>query len=320
MFSLVRLLFQYGYGQWAAIKMAIRRSPKFRFDYFLRSLPIDMIGRRCEHLMRAALKEVEQLEKKVREDEGLPVDVEDGSELPPVVLPKFKDMQKRIRQEKMEIREKEKKILEKKVEDLEAQITEIQDRLKALSKDPEASKENRRTSSNTPAPSSIRPTEEALDFDESKAALGPDGEVVEFPEYDGSEPPKEPKKTFALFCNRMRKQVKASLDPEDRKDKERVNGILRDRFVSLSEEEKKMWRAWAAWDKKRYEHSRMANFKPITLLNFFEFSQRYARDLKTYERRNGTLMEASEERHDQSKRRNSDGAAGHVPKKKRRGL
>jgi SWI/SNF-related matrix-associated actin-dependent regulator of chromatin subfamily A member 5 len=240
--------------------MAIRRSPKFRFDYFLRSLPIDMIGRRCEHLMRAALKEVEQLEKKVREDEGLPVEVEDGSEPPPVVLPKFKDMQKRIRQQKTERREKEKIILEKKVEDLEAQITEILDRLKALSKDPEASKENRRTSNNAPN------SEEPVVFDESKAALGPDGEVAEFPEYDGSDPPKEPKKTFALFCNKMRKQVKASLNLEERKEKEKVNGILRDRFMSLSEDEKRTWRAWAAWDKKRYEHSRIPDFTPITLL------------------------------------------------------
>ena len=169
-------------GQWNAIKMAIRRSPKFRFDYFLRSLPVDMIARRCEHLMRAALKEVEQMEKKVREDAGLPVEAEEGAELPPVVLPKFKDMQKRLRQEKIEKREKEKKVLEKKVEDLEAQMTEIQDRLKALSKDPEASKENRRTSINAPPPATVPPEEEPVEFDESKAALGPDGEVVEFPE------------------------------------------------------------------------------------------------------------------------------------------
>jgi hypothetical protein len=155
---------------------------------------------------------------------------------------------------------------------LEAQITEIQDRLKALGRDPEASKENRRTSSNATA-SSIQPTDEPVVFDESKAALGPDGEVVEFPEYDGSDPPKEPKKTFALFCNRMRKQVKASLDSEERKDKEKVNGILRDRFMGLSEEEKKTWRAWAAWDKKRYDHGHMANFTPIALLKCFVSTQ-----------------------------------------------
>ena len=34
---------KYGYGQWEAIKFAIRRSSNFRFDYFLKSLPIDAI-------------------------------------------------------------------------------------------------------------------------------------------------------------------------------------------------------------------------------------------------------------------------------------
>jgi hypothetical protein len=211
--------------------------------------------------MRAALKEVEHLEKKVREDAGLPVEGEEGAELPPVVLPKFKEMQKRLRQEKIQKREKEKKILEEKVDDLEAQMKEIQHRLKVLSRDPEAVKENRRLSSNgASAAPTVAVIEETVDFDEDKAALGPDGEVVEFPEYDGSEPPKEPKKTFALFCNRTRKEVKESLNPEARKDKEKVNGILRDRFMSLSEDEKKSWRAWASWDKKRYVLGVVADF------------------------------------------------------------
>ncbi|KAG7359848.1 SNF2-related protein [Nitzschia inconspicua] len=285
---------KYGYGQWAAIKMAIRRSPKFRFDYFLRSLPIDMIGRRCEHLMRAALKEVEQLEKKVREDSGLPVEAEEDKELPPVLLPKFKEMQKRLRQEKIEKREKEKKVLQAKVDDLEAQMQEIQDRLKALSKDPEASKENRRLQSNTGATTpSVPVPEDAVDIDETKAALGPNGEVVEFPYYDGSEPPKEPKKTFAWFCNRTRKEVKASLNPEERKDKEKVNEVLRDRFMSLSEDEKKTWREWASWDKKRY-----------------------VRDLEIYESvgSGGT----TDKDQGQKKRRKSDGNVAHVPKKQRK--
>ena len=72
--------------------------------------------------MKAALKEVESLEKKVREDMGLPVEAEEGSSLPPVKLPKFKDMQRNIRAQKMAEREKEKKTLEDKVENLESKL------------------------------------------------------------------------------------------------------------------------------------------------------------------------------------------------------
>lgn len=32
-----------------------------------------------------------------------------------------------------------------------------------------------------------------------------------------------------------------------------MHGILRDRWVSLGEEDKKVWHRWASWDKKRYE-------------------------------------------------------------------
>jgi hypothetical protein len=38
--------------------MAIQCNPKFRFDYYLRSLPIDAIGRRREQLMRLVLTDV----------------------------------------------------------------------------------------------------------------------------------------------------------------------------------------------------------------------------------------------------------------------
>ena len=79
--------------------MAIRRSPDFRFDYYLRSLTIDALGRRCEQLMKAAEKEVEQMEKKAREDAGLSASDENGqadkigtepsTESPPIKLPRF---------------------------------------------------------------------------------------------------------------------------------------------------------------------------------------------------------------------------------------
>mmetsp|Transcript_46834 Transcript_46834/g.53157 ORF Transcript_46834/g.53157 Transcript_46834/m.53157 type:complete len:1469 (+) Transcript_46834:105-4511(+) len=261
---------KYGIGQWGAIKMAIRRSSQFRFDYFLCSLPLDQIGRRCEYLMRSALKEIEFLEKKYREDEGLPT--EDGAELSSIVLPKFKDIQKRVRMEKKAKREKEKKNLEEKVENLEFQIKAMQDRLKQLSREPDDQKENVSLNGSVtkhrlsvtedaieatnvslpPLPAVTAAVEE--ETDETKSAKGPHGDFVEFPIYDGlSGPPKDPKKAFAHFCQKTRKEVKNSLDPEDRRDKEKVNGILRERFTVLSDEERQVWRGWAAWDKKRYK-------------------------------------------------------------------
>jgi vancomycin resistance protein YoaR len=204
--------------------MAVRRSPKFRFDYFLRSLPVDVMGRRCEHLLRAAEKEVEQLEKKVREEAGLPVEAEDGKELPPVELKPFKEMQRQRRVAKKKETETEKQQLEGKVDGLESQMKEIQDRLKELSKDiPDEYKEN--TMRNNGSVSRKRPQQDVNEveeeepepeIDESKGAVGPDGDLVEFPEYDGTAPPKEHKKAFTHFCMTIRKEVKASLDPSER--------------------------------------------------------------------------------------------------------
>ena len=48
---------------------SIRRSSQFRFDYFLKSLPIEQTGKRCEQLMRAARKkEVKHMEKQAIEE------------------------------------------------------------------------------------------------------------------------------------------------------------------------------------------------------------------------------------------------------------
>ena len=115
--------------------MAIRRSPKFRFDYYLKSLPLDVIGRRCETLLRSAEKEVSELERKAREESGLPVEAEDGSELPPIQLPSFRVMQRKLRRTKKEESERKKHDLEQKVEGIEAEMKAIQDRLKELSRE-----------------------------------------------------------------------------------------------------------------------------------------------------------------------------------------
>ena len=214
--------------------MAIRRSPKFRFDYYLRSLPMDIIGRRCETLMRSAEKEVEHLEQKAREAAGLPVEAENGGRLPPIKLPSFRDMQRTLRRTKKEESAKKKQELEQKVEEIEAEMKAIQDRLKELSRDvTDEHKENRSRNGGAvekrPPPQESKETtseEKQPDLDESKGAVGPDGEFVEFPEYDGSEEPRQARKAFAQFCVGNRKDVKASLAPEDRKNK------VRDRYGS----------------------------------------------------------------------------------------
>lgn len=97
----------------------------------------------------------------------------------------------------------------------------------------------------------VKAEEEPI-VDARAGATGPNDEFLAFPEYDGTEPPKEPKKAFTKFCVAKRKEVKASLDPADRKNKDKVNGILRDKWLASSDDDKQIWRKWAAWDKKRY--------------------------------------------------------------------
>jgi hypothetical protein len=67
--------------------------------------------------------------------------------------------------------------------------------------------------------------------DESKGAIGPEGDFVEFPEYDGAEPPKEAKKAFTQFCINTRKEVKTSLDPEERRNKVSYKSLFRNKIV-----------------------------------------------------------------------------------------
>ena len=82
--------------------------------------------------MKAAEKEVEQLEKVFREDNGLPVEAREGETLPPLELPKFHILQRQRRKKKAEAAEKERKLLEDKVHEIEAQIRAAQTRLKEL--------------------------------------------------------------------------------------------------------------------------------------------------------------------------------------------
>lgn len=343
---------KYGYGQWNAVKMAIRRSPAFRFDYYLRCLSTEAIGKRCEQLMKAAEREVEQMEKKAREDAGLnaaaeeekKTDSEEQQPLPPVKLPPFRVMQAERRRKAEEDLAAERSQLEEKVEEIEGQIGEVQRRMKELqeysrdtarsfvhptevpdevlpelanlvarsgpagimtvasefhSRNPSfskkiicskideiAKKEKRKDEGDTkPCWYVLEEYKHLLDVetlrylrktkeerltkeeewkkgsrrkreeeDYDGGAVGPDGDLVPFPEFDGSEPPKENKKAFTLFCNGTRREVKASLDRVSRKDKSRVNGILKERWFSLSNEEKDVWKKWQVWDEKRYRY------------------------------------------------------------------
>jgi SWI/SNF-related matrix-associated actin-dependent regulator of chromatin subfamily A member 5 len=312
---------QYGYGQWGAVKMAIRRNPKFRFDYFLRSLPMDLIGRRCEHLMRAAEKEVEQLEKKAREEAGLPVEAEEGAELPPIQLTSYRDMQMRLRQKKKSDAEKEKQQLEQTVEEIEAQMREIQERLKELSKDvSDEQKENRsrngiisRKQPHTEDDTNKVAEEEEeapTNVDESRGAIGPEGDFMEFPEYDGEEPPKEAKKAFTHFCVGTRREVKVSLDPADRKDKAMINEILRERWLELPDEEKQTWRRWAAWEKKRYARD----------LSIYEKAQESQNERLTPVPDEETMKEIHVPKKRPASANGGDEGASfdHIPKKKKR--
>ncbi|GMI09136.1 hypothetical protein TrVE_jg12629 [Triparma verrucosa] len=55
---------KYGHGQWEAIRLAARRCDRFHFSYYMRAMSAEAIGKRCEQLMRACEREVDQLQKK----------------------------------------------------------------------------------------------------------------------------------------------------------------------------------------------------------------------------------------------------------------
>ncbi len=334
---------KYGYGQWEAIKFAIRRSHHFRFDYFFKSLTVEAIGRRCEQLMRAAEKEVEAMEKLAIEEAE-----KEGRTLTPgeIKLPMFKESQAKKRAEQQKKFLEERATLEQNVVDIDEQIMQIQKALRDLegnqtidtffkakastdipehlvgelaniiarmrsqsmvaitdeflSKFPgKGSKKSigqkieaigvkeKRSEEGDTAPywylrkekehlltkstkvhmkdsrearlaaaaekSKKRKADDDAGGDEN-GAIGPEGDFVEFPEYDGEEEPLENKKAFTLFCKATRREVKNSLSPSSRKNKDRVNGILKDKWYALTSDEKQVWKGWEVWDAKRYEY------------------------------------------------------------------
>ena len=178
--------------------------------------------------MKAAEKEVEQLERKYREENGLPVEPEnEGEDLPPIELPKFRVLQRQRRKKKREDAEKKRSELEDKVNVLEGEIRAVQQRLKLLTEVPRSTQ--REVKERTPEkkrkeiPVDAGPVENNRENNREDGADGPGGAFVPFPPYDGSERPMEWKKPFTQFCIKTRKEVKKSLDPADRKNKVRTN-------------------------------------------------------------------------------------------------
>lgn len=254
-------LLQFGYGQWQAVRFAIRANPLFRFDYFLRSLPVEQIGRRCEQLMKAAEKEYEQLEKFCREEKGLPTEEEPGRPLAPIEVPTFRTLQKQRHEKDLRKVAEDRKQREEKVRDLKSQIQDIEKQLQDLAdghfnkptgKKGNASKVPTKKSLKRKAPSGQ--TNEDPEEERAGGAIGPDGSFEEFPPYDASEPPKDWKKPFTHFCIETRKAVKADLGPEERKNKDLVNTLLKEKWQALSADDKSRYRVRTEWDKKRLAH------------------------------------------------------------------
>jgi len=391
---------KYGYGQWDAVKMAIRRSPEFRFDYYLRSLPTEVIGKRCEQLMKAAEKDVELMREKASNNKDTLIHTDCLDYRPPIIdLPRFKELKEMRRKEAKVIVQSEMNELESKVEDIENQIEESQNRLKFLqkcSKDmdgnirsvaqvrdlPEsllpdlanlvaksghngvisvastflhehgnvaskkhlcakiediAKKEKRAQEGDTRAVWHLLPeymnlltvttlrnlrkekeerqekmrgsdkkilveSKDKYDTTKQDGAIGPDGKFVTFSEYIGDEEPRSCKKAFTLFCNATRREVKKSLDAKSRRDKNKVNGMLRERWDNLSKDDKEIWKKWEVWDSKRYK-----------------------RDVVVFQKRPTNLTQGVNQTHDadlkKRKKDNSSAAdsksAFQIPKKKR---
>jgi exonuclease VII small subunit len=201
-----------------AIKLAVRRNPNFRFDYFLRSLPVDLLARRCEQLMKAAEKEVEQLEKKVRELAGLPTETPDSDEsLPPIELPKFRVLQKQRLIEARIQAERDRKELEEKVAEIEVQIQLAQDRLKSLNEgsmlyspddlEGTTASSDKVLQGRTKSASIVAEEESVAESGEKSSengAKGPRGKFVEFPEYDGIQ--RSGRNRSRIFAFRLGKQ------------------------------------------------------------------------------------------------------------------
>jgi hypothetical protein len=179
--------------------------------------------------MKAAEKEVEQLEKKYREENGLPVEPEEeGQEGSFIDLPKFHDLQRLRCKKKRAEAERERRQLEDNVKEIEEQIRATQERLREFTGSFEPTAESAKERKIEAEERNLKQADIAPSRD---GAIGPGGDVIAFPPYDGSEPPNDWKKPFTQFCIRTRKDVKNSLQPGDRKNK--VSDVLVNSYSAL---------------------------------------------------------------------------------------
>jgi hypothetical protein len=179
--------------------------------------------------MKAAEKEVEQLEKYAREAAGILCEPDqDVKSLPLIEIPPFRVLQKQRHEAQQTKANKERYELENKISEIEAQIRDAQSRLKALNDDTYVS--NDRTTSNEKSvlhkkaeplgsKNSLKRSGKKSDSNNDDGAVGPGGDFVAFPFYDGTAPPVEWKKPFTQYCNHTRKELKESLPPDQRKNK-----------------------------------------------------------------------------------------------------
>jgi len=61
---LLELVCEHGYGEWRKIRSEFRSRPEFQFDWFLKSLDPEQIGKRCEVLIRSAERELAELQRR----------------------------------------------------------------------------------------------------------------------------------------------------------------------------------------------------------------------------------------------------------------
>jgi hypothetical protein len=178
----------------------------------------------------------------------------------------FHTLQDQLRESRRLKAQEEKQQLEEKVNEIGDQIQKFQARLKALNSGAAAlpeveenaqSSEKENVDRRKPPDDEEEPTvADAPPAEEHSepGATGGDGTFVPFPEYSGEVAPLEWKKPFTHFCNRTRREVKASLGPEERKNKKKVNRILKESWLDMPEGEKEAFRLWTEWDKKRFAH------------------------------------------------------------------
>lgn len=89
----------HGYGNWDLVRSSMRRCDRFRFDFYIQACTAEALGKRCELLMRAAEREVNEIEKRKQAVESLAVTNSRPKDLVDVNKSKLESLIKEIRAE-----------------------------------------------------------------------------------------------------------------------------------------------------------------------------------------------------------------------------